>query len=286
MSKIISRAPADPRSTSNMIFQLCVVVLGTEVTPLLAGCTGHGNYWDEDDDSCNDYCLSGFYQVKGEVNVCSTCDSATKFVTGENYFEVRECRDTCPDSAFADINISNVKYRQCVKTSSCDSYVREETIIDGETLLYAHCMESCPEGLPTKVYGECMTCDVAKDDPNSYWDGEQCVSCSHENPHNPVRYNDACVTCEEAYPELPYWNTTACVAEIPRKSLYTASVVLILLAFVGISVLKFWQFMVHPGEKSEKFKPHGIIATVLTFLCVAAIAALGCIIAFTKTNNK
>lgn len=73
---------------------------------------------------------------------------------------------------------------------------------------------------------------------------------------------------------------------MPRKSVYISSVVLILFAFVGISVLKFWQFMVHPGKKSEKFKPHGIIAAVLTFVCVAVIVALGCIAAFTRLDNK
>ena len=43
--------------------------------------------------------------------------------------------------------------------------------------------------------------------------------------------------------------------------------------------------MTHPGEKSEKFKPHGIIATVVVFVCIAIITALGFVVAFMESDN-
>lgn len=67
-----------------MVFQLCALVLGTDVGPLLvskAACTGFREYWNEETGSCTDSCDSGFYEIDGEVKVCSPCDWATQFVT-------------------------------------------------------------------------------------------------------------------------------------------------------------------------------------------------------------
>ena len=109
-----------------MVLQLCALVLGADVGPLLiskAACTGFREYWNEETESCADSCGSGFYEIDGEVKVCSACNKVTQFVTEEKYSGTRECAGACPDSAFEDVRIGDIKYRQCIKKNSCANYV-------------------------------------------------------------------------------------------------------------------------------------------------------------------
>lgn len=135
MLEFIFCTAVDLVSTPQMIFQLYVITLGTDVVPLLGGkdtCTGYRDYWNEDTAICGTDCDSGFYSVDENVKVCSTCDSVLQFVTEEKRNGIQECINACPDSAFEDVNISDILYRQCTKKSSCDYYVYEDIIVGSE----------------------------------------------------------------------------------------------------------------------------------------------------------
>lgn len=138
----------------------------------------------------------------------------------------------CPDNAFEDVRIGDTEYRQCILKDLCENYVYEEIVVDDEVQIYIHCLQSFPKERTTNA--------IAHDDLRVDQDGDENDSCARKNPRYPVLYDGVCVSCKEANPDLPYWNTTACVAKMPLMGIYASGVVFIMLAFVGISVLKFW----------------------------------------------
>lgn len=95
--------------------------------------------------------------------------------------------------------------------------------------------------------------------------------------------NGTCMTCKEAYPDRPYWDFTVCVAEVPRYAYYISGVVLIGVAFVLISILKFVQFRY--GTLQAELSTCKGVAVGIAFLCVAVIVFLVSVIAFVDISN-